>query len=220
MERDTDLLLLSGIQHFAFCPRQWALIHIEQQWAENVRTVDGSIFHERTHNEELTEKRGDVIIARGMRIQSEKLGVTGQCDVVEFHRCTGGIQLHGRDGKWQPYPIEYKKGAPKENDADALQLCAQVMCLEEMLACTIEEGCLYYGEPRRRTRVELTPELRSRAEDMLRQMHEYFRRGNTPRPKPAARCKACSLNNICLPTLARTVSVRDYLKTAMEDGGL
>jgi CRISPR-associated exonuclease Cas4 len=214
---EDNLLLLSGIQHFAFCPRQWALIHIEQQWADNVRTVDGNIFHERTHGEELTERRGDIIITRGIRVQSEKLGVTGQCDVVEFHRSPAGIALQGREGKWQPYPIEYKKGSPKENGADELQLCAQALCLEEILACTIEEGCLFYGEPRRRLRVEFTPEMRTHTKEMLRQMHEYYQRGYTPKPKPAKRCKACSLVNICLPNLSKTVSVRDYIATAMEE---
>jgi CRISPR-associated exonuclease Cas4 len=221
MEQDTDnLLLLSGIQHFAFCPRQWALIHIEQQWSENVRTVDGGIFHERAHGEALSESRGDLIVTRGMRVFSERLGMSGQCDVVEFRRHMDGITLQGRDGRWQPYPIEYKKGSPKENDADELQLCAQAVCLEEMLACTIAEGSLFYGEPRRRLRVELTPEKRARTEELLRQMHEYYRRGYTPRPKPAARCKACSLVNICLPNLTRAVPLSEYLKMAMGGGAL
>lgn len=217
MEPNDDLLLLSGIQHFAFCPRQWALIHVEQQWAENVRTVDGDIFHERTHDEEPAESRGDLLIARGMRVQSARLGISGQCDVVEFRRSPGGIALRGREGTWQPYPVEYKKGAPKENSADIVQLCAQAMCLEDMLACAIPEGSLFYGEPRRRLRVELTPELRAETEDMLRQMREYARRGYTPRPKPAPRCKACSLADLCLPRLVRAAPVRDYLKSALED---
>lgn len=134
MDADDKLLPLSGIQHFAFCPRQWAPIHIEQQWAENVRTVDGNIFHERTHSEELTEKRGDIIITTGIRVQSEKLSVTGQCDVVEFYSSPAGITLRGHKGKWRSYPIEYKKGGPKENDSDELQLCVQALCLEGMLA--------------------------------------------------------------------------------------
>lgn len=215
---DDGFILISGIQHFAFCPRQWALIHIEQQWAENVRTVDGGIFHERTHDEELTEKRGNMIVTRGLRIFSDKLGVVGQCDVVEFHRDVNGIKLNGRDGLWQPFPIEYKKGRPKEHNADELQLCVQAMCLEEMLACIISEGSLFYGEPRRRKQVELTQELRHNAKELLRQMLEYYQRGYTPRPKPAARCKACSLINICLPNLNRVTSVKEYMKTAVEDG--
>ncbi len=214
---DDSLLQLSGIQHFAFCPRQWALIHIENQWAENVHTVEGDIFHERAHGEERAEKRGDVIVLRGVRVFSEMLGVTGKCDVVEFRRSTGGVELHGREGLWQPYPVEYKKGGPKEGGADELQLCCQAMCLEEMLACRILEGSLFYGEPRRRTRVELTPELRSLTEDMLKQMRAYYVRGYTPRPKRALRCKACSLADICLPRLETAVPVKTYIKTVLEE---
>jgi len=216
MDDADELLLLSGIQHFAFCPRQWALIHIEQQWAENVRTVDGRILHERAHSGASTEKRGDVMIVRGMRVISLKLGITGQCDVVEFRRNPEGITLHGHEGKWLPSPVEYKKGRPKEIDADRLQMCAQAMCLEEMLACTIAEGSLYYGEPRRRERVEMTQELRDKTAETVRQMNEYFRRGYTPKPKPAARCRACSLSDLCLPRLVKAAPVSEYLKIAVE----
>lgn len=130
---EEDYLMLSGLQHFHFCRRQWALIHIEQQWEENVRTVDGTLMHQRAHNSQLQESRGDLLIIRGMSIFSPSLGVSGQCDVVEFHRDPSGVSLHGREGTWKPYPIEYKRGRPKENQADALQLCGQAMCLEEML---------------------------------------------------------------------------------------
>lgn len=203
-------LLLSGLQHFAFCRRQWALIHIEQQWAENERTVDGTLFHHRAHDGELFESRGDILIARGFRIVSQRLNVTGVCDVVEFHRAEGGIALAGREGRWSVYPVEYKKGAPKANDADALQLCAQAMCLEEMLACEIGEGSLFYGETRRRERVAFSPELRARVEDMLAEMRQYYDRGYTPKAKPGKGCNACSLKEICLPRMNRLPSVRDY----------
>ena len=118
-------LPLSGIQHFAFCRRQWALIHIENLWAENVRTVEGNILHERAHDEAFTELRGDILTVRGLRIASQPLELNGVCDVVEFHRDPNGIPLHGREGRWQPYPVEYKRGKPKEDDCDQLQLCAQ-----------------------------------------------------------------------------------------------
>ena len=117
---DSDLLMLSGIQHFAFCPRQWALIHIEQQWQENARTVDGSVFHQKPHYGDAQECRGDTLIIRSLKVFSEKLGVTGTCDVVEFHRSAEGISLPNHQGFWVPYPVEYKKGKPKENDADRL----------------------------------------------------------------------------------------------------
>ena len=133
---EEDYLLLSGIQHFAFCRRQWALIHIENQWAENERTVDGIIMHEKAHSGDV-ESRGDVVIMRALRVFSATLGASGECDMVEFNRNADGISLNGHDGLWQPYPVEYKRGKPKEHNADEMQLCAQAMCLEEMLCCTI-----------------------------------------------------------------------------------
>lgn len=143
---DGDFLMLSELQHFCFCHRQWALIHIEQQWSENLRTVDGQLFHRRAHDEQQTERRGDLLITRGLRVVSHRLGVSGICDVVEFHRAEPGITLFGQEGGWQPYPVEYKKGEPNAFGADELQLCGQALCLEEMLACEIPEGSLFYGE--------------------------------------------------------------------------
>ena len=138
--QEDDFLQLSGLQHFRFCRRQWALIHIEDQWAENFRTTDGAILHANAHNGDLTESRGDLLITRDMRVFSRTLGVSGACDVLEFHRGGTGIPLAGREGLWQPFPVEYKRGRPKEHDADALQLCGQAMCLEEMLCCEIPAG--------------------------------------------------------------------------------
>lgn len=135
--QEEDFLLLSGIQHFVFCRRQWALIHIEQQWQENLRTVEGGILHEKTHDYTIKEKRGDLIISRSMGIYSRTLGITGACDVVEFHKSRDGVALYGREGNYKPVPVEYKRGKPKQGNADVLQLCAQAMCLEEMLLCRI-----------------------------------------------------------------------------------
>lgn len=140
---EEDFLQLSGLQHFKFCRRQWALIYIENQWAENFRTTDGVILHENAHNGGFTESRGDLLVTRDMRIFSRTLGVSGACDVLEFRRGKTGIPLKGREGLWQPYPVEYKRGQPKENTADALQLCGQAMCLEEMLCCEIPRGALW-----------------------------------------------------------------------------
>ena len=214
---EEDFLQLSGLQHFKFCRRQWALIHIENQWAENFRTTDGAILHENAHNGGFTESRGDLLITRDMRIFSRTLGVSGACDVLEFHRGKTGIPLNGREGLWQPYPVEYKRGRPKENTADALQLCGQAMCLEEMLCCDIPQGALYYGEPRRRTEVDFTPELRQEVKTLLSEMHELYRRGYTPKVKPSKSCNACSLKELCLPKLMRNRSVSAYLRSAMED---
>ena len=189
---------------------------MEHQWAENYRTADGSILHEKAHDGGM-ESRGDLLIVRAMRIYSATLGVSGECDVVEFHRTENGISLQGREGLWQPFPVEYKRGKPKPHDADELQLCGQAMCLEEMLCCTIPAGALFYGEPRRRTAVEFTDELRQRVCSCLAEMHDYLRRGYTPKVKPQRGCSACSLKELCLPKLMKVKSVSGYLKGAMEE---
>ncbi len=210
-------LLLSGLQHFAFCRRQWALIHIEQQWVENVRTVDGAIFHRRAHDGAQFESRGDVLVTRGFRIESRRLNVTGVCDVVEFHRDAGGIEFAGREGRWSVYPVEYKKGAPKAGDADRLQLCGQAMCLEEMLACAIPEGSLFYGQTRRRERVAFTDELRQAVEGMLAEMRRYYDRGYTPLVKRTKACNACSLKEICIPQMEKLPEVSAYIRRHAEE---
>lgn len=215
--RDEDLLPLSGLQHFAFCRRQWALIHVENQWQENLRTVEGQLLHQRAHNEALRERRGDTLILRGLSVVSHSLGLSGKCDVVEFHLAPEGVPLRGEDGLWLPYPVEYKRGRPKDHQADELQLCAQAMCLEEMLCCTIAEGALFYGEPRRRTIVSFSPELRQNVRDFSAEMHHYYRRGDTPKAKPCKSCHACSLKELCLPQLIRRGNVSAYLKQAMEE---
>lgn len=212
MYAEEDYLMLSGIQHFAFCRRQWAMIHIEQQWAENYRTTAGELMHRKAHDEGSFEKRGDLLTVRGLRISSRELGLSGQCDVVEFRQEGGGIELFGYDGKWNPVPVEYKHGAPKEDNADELQLTAQAICLEEMFQTQIPEGYLYYGENRRRTHVEFTQEIREEVKRAAREMHELFRKGHTPNVKPARKCKACSLEGLCVPKLQKTVNVRAYIE--------
>ena len=214
---ERELLMLSGLQHFAYCRRQWALIHVEQQWQENLHTAEGQVFHQRAHDEKQTEVRGDTVIVRGLRVQSERLGVSGICDVVEFTRSPDGIALAGREGRYQVHPVEYKKGAPKEHQADELQLCAQAMCLEEMLLCRIDEGSLFYGEPRRRTRVTFSPELRAQAEQMLGEMHQLDERGHTPRVKRHKGCSACSLKEICLPGMDRVPAASAYLRAHAQE---
>ena len=173
---EEDFLMLSGIEHFYFCSRQWALIHIEHLWAENFWTVDGSIMHERAHDKEFVESRGDLLVTRGMQVMSREMGVTGACDVVEFHRCADGITLSGREGLWEPYPVEYKRGKPNPSSGNALQLCGQAMCLEEMLCCQIPAGALYYGELHRREKVQFTSELRQEVRTALAEMHRLYER--------------------------------------------
>lgn len=216
---DEEYLAMSGIQHFCFCRRQWALIHIEQQWLENQRTAEGRFLHERCHDSGLGEKRGDLLVLRGMRVVSRRLRLSGECDVVEFRKDPGGVALHGYAGLWLPRPVEYKRGQEKESDADRLQLCAQAMALEEMLVCDIGEGDLYYGETRRRECVSFTPELRQTAASMAEEMNGYFRRGYTPKAKPGKHCNACSLRECCLPRLYARPLTREYIRSHIEEQG-
>ena len=217
MYREEDYLMLSGLQHFMFCRRQWALIHIEQQWAENYRTADGRQMHEKAHDSSIREKRGDVITTRAMQVASAELGISGECDVVEFHRADDGITIYGSDGRYHVVPVEYKRGQPKENDCDRMQLCAQAMCLEEMLCCEIPRGFLYYGETRRRQPVEFDRVLRERTVAVLREMHELFRRKHTPKVRRTKACNACSLKDICLPVLNKDRSASAYLSETLKD---
>ena len=215
--QEEDLLPLSGLQHFAFCRRQWALIHVENQWQENLRTTEGHLLHQRAHDGTQRERRGDTLILRGLPIVSYTLGLSGQCDIVEFHLTPEGIPLRGEEGLWLPYPVEYKRGKPKEHRADELQLCAQAMCLEEMLCCEIPQAALFYGEPRRRMAVVLSQELRQTVRDFSGEMHQYAQRGYTPKAKPGKFCSACSLKDLCLPQLTRRGAVSGYLKNALEE---
>ncbi|MDO4544082.1 MAG: CRISPR-associated protein Cas4 [Clostridia bacterium] len=210
--RDEDCLQLSGLQHFLFCRRQWALIHIENRWAESYRTIDGRIVHERAHDGALIEKRGNTIITRGVSVFSRSLGISGKCDVLEFHRSEEGVPIAGWEGRWLPFPVEYKRGEPKSLICDEAQLCGQAMCLEEMLCCEIKSGALFYGQPRRRTTVEFTSELRSEVKKALLEMHRLYANGHTPKVKPTKACNACSLKEQCLPTLMKPVSVKQYLE--------
>ncbi len=218
---DDDLLLLSGIQHFAYCERQWALIHIEKQWLENVKTVEGQHLHERVHNPDLIEKRGDLLTARSLPIVSWRLGLYGMMDLAEFHQVKSdqdGIKLSNREGFWLPKPVEYKRGKPKPDDRDQVQLCAQAICLEEMLQVRIDEGDLYYGENRRRTPVAFDLALRNRVEELSWRMHQVFESGVTPSAEKGHRCSLCSLKDICMPTLTRkSRSVKSYIEKEIAD---
>lgn len=216
---EEDFLALSGIQHFAFCRRQWALIHIEQQWNDNLRTVEGEILHERAHDEFFTEKRGGVIVSRGMPVFSQSLGVRGVCDIVELHADKDGVPVFGRDGLYLPVPVEYKRGKPKEGDEDALQLAAQAICMEEMFVCRVPEGSLYYGETKHRTKINIDTGLRTRVSEMFREMHELYHRRYTPKVKTGKQCRACSLADLCLPKLCKSKSARRYIHGRIEEDG-
>ncbi len=217
MYAEEDYIMLSGIQHFAFCRRQWALIHIEQQWEENYKTTAGELMHKKAHEEGSFEKRGDLLVTRGLRIASHELGFSGQCDVVEFHQDKNGITVFGYDGKWSLVPVEYKHGRPKEHNADELQICAQAICLEEMFQTSIDEGFLYYGENRRRSKVIFGADLRNEVKNISNEMHELFHKGYTPKVKPSKQCKACSLENLCVPKLQKIVKVSTYIEQSIHD---
>lgn len=212
MYEEEEFLNLSGIQHFVFCRRQWALIHIEQQWKENVRTVEGQLLHERVHDGFSVSSKKGWIISRGMPVFSRALGVNGVCDVVEFRPSAQGISLAGHVGQYCPSPVEYKRGKPKEDEADVMQLAAQALCLEEMLLCEVHEAAIYYGETRRRLPVMMTEELRESVRKLFAEMHGYYARQYTPKVKPSPKCKSCSLVDLCLPQMEKRSSVEAYLK--------
>lgn len=225
MYSDDDLLMLSGIQHFAFCERQWALIHIEQQWAENMRTVEGNHMHERVDDPFASEVRGNVITLRSVSLVSYRLGLYGVADVVEFIRSEKGeaIEMEGYPGKWQPIPVEYKRGKPKPDERDEVQLCAQAICLEEMykemsdFKLEISKGYLFYGETRHRQEVIFDQGLRNKVESYAQRMHELFETGATPLAIYKTHCKACSLIEICNPkAFSSPRKVNDYLKNVLE----
>ena len=215
--KEEDFLQISELQHFQFCRRQWALIHLEQQWAENLRTVEGELLHQRAHDASQRERRGELLMTRDMRVFSATLGLSGSCDVVEFKRCENGVPLSGMEGKYQPYPVEYKRGSPRTDHANHLQLCAQAMCLEEMLCCDIPEGALYYGEIRRREKVLFSEELRREVKNAAEEMRQLYQRGYTPKVRPSKSCNACSLKELCLPKLMKKKSVRNYLREHLEE---
>lgn len=208
--------MISGIQHFLFCRRQWALIHVECLWEENRLTAEGNVLHKRAHNDQLTEKRPGLIITRSMQVSSPNLGMTGQCDIVEFQQSEEGAVIHGHRGRWLICPIEYKHGKDKYDASDMLQLCCQAMCLEEMTACPIPYGYLYYHQIRRRRKIDFTEELREQVRRTAEEMHAYFQRGYTPKVKPNQRCRSCSLKDLCLPRLCRNISVETYYDSFME----
>lgn len=195
---DYDLLMLSGLQHIAYCERQWALIHVERQWQENYHTAQGELFHERAHLAGYSSA-GATRTLRAVKIVSHYLGLTGEADVVEFTEDPKGSFMIGSTA-YLLRPVEYKVGTPKVEDWDRLQVCAQAMCLEEMHQCHIDEGALFYGKTRRREVVTLDSELRERVKKYSSRMHELFEKKITPKAKKSSRCKRCSLEDVCLPS--------------------
>lgn len=194
---DDDLIPLSALQHYLYCPRQCALIHVERLWAENQHTAEGRVLHERTDLPRSERRRG-VRSVSAMPLSEPRLGIAGVADMVEFHADEGGER---------PYPVEYKRGRPKAHRADEVQLCAQAMCLEAMLGKRIDEGALYYGKTRRRVVVAFDELLRALTTQVIASTRELFESGRTPTASyEARRCDQCSLIHLCQPRLLGTRS--------------
>ena len=219
---EADLLPLSGLQHLIFCERQCALIHLERAWRENLLTAEGRVFHERA-DAGGGEARGNLRIARGLPLRSLRLGLSGRADVVEFHHVTSrkhAVSLPGLSGHWRPFPVEYKRGKPKWIDCDRVQLCAQALCIEEMLKVPVPIGALFYGRVRRREEVHFDPGLRQMTEDASRRFHALIDRQETPLVYRAPKCRSCSLLDLCLPPSKRhRRSVSRYLGAAVTEPG-
>jgi len=241
MFTEDELLPLSALSHLIFCERRAALIHIEGVWEDNRFTVQGEQFHQRVHDAD-DESRGNVRIVRGLLLRSLTLGLSGKTDVVEFHRAdpppqddaldwlddlpaaeptpgppeaTTPVALPGAEGLWRPFPIEYKRGKPKPDRCDEVQICAQAMCLEEMLGGHVEAGALFYGQTRRRQDVAFDDALRNATTDAARRLHEIIDAGKTPPPVYEKKCRSCSLVDVCMPKASAGRSATQYLEDAL-----
>jgi len=213
---EDDFVLISGLQHLVFCERQWGLIHLEGIWEENRLTAEGRLLHKQA-DEERIEIFGDSVISRGLYIRSLRFGLYGKSDVVEFHRVRkpdaegSECRIPGFDGLWRPLPVEYKRGRPKPDVCDEIQLCAQAFCLEEMLNVKIHVGAIFYGKPRRRFNVQFDACLREETESAIGKLHQLTQAGITPGPVNDSRCLRCSLKDICLPKATSGKSVGRYV---------
>ncbi|MDR3110266.1 MAG: CRISPR-associated protein Cas4 [Planctomycetaceae bacterium] len=207
MYSENQFVAISGLSHLAFCERQCALIHLEQLWTENIFTAEGRLMHEKVHSSE-SETRGDIRTVRGLPLHSKRLGLVGVADVVEFHRDENAtLQLPKQKGAWFVYPVEYKHGKRKKGNCDTVQLCAQALCLEEMLNTEISEGALFYGKTKSRTVIAFDKRLRTETELLALRFHKLMEGGETPPPKTGAHCQSCSLVEDCMPQLSGKASL-------------
>lgn len=221
---EDELLPVSALHHLAFCERRWGLIHLERIWEDNVLTVEGNQLHKRAHVAE-AEVRAGVRISRALPLRSLRLGLYGVADVVEFHPVEeggagpdAGTRLEGVAGLWRPYPVEYKRGRPNPTRCDEVQVCAQALCLEEMLGIAVPEGAIFFGRPRRRMALEFDEDLRARTEALARRLHELSKAGRTPAPVYEKRCRNCSLLEVCMPrVIEKSKVVERYLARALDD---
>ncbi|MGD0338615.1 MAG: CRISPR-associated protein Cas4 [Bacteroidota bacterium] len=202
MFSEDEFIQISGLQHYVYCPRQWALIHIEDVWTDNVFTVRGEILHEKVDTDTY-ETRGTKKTVRGLRIHSTRLGIVGRADVIEFKDT--------KNGQEEIMPVEFKSGEPKEDISDKVQLCAQALCLEEMMNVTIRHGAFFYGRIRRRFQVELESELRKQTEEIISKIHEMATTRRTPPAEYSAKCRNCSLESICVPKAMNESKLKKYI---------
>lgn len=230
MLSEEELLPISALQHFVFCERQCALIHVERVWRDNALTLEGAHLHARVDERgPRRETRGDVIIVRGLPLRSLHLGLAGRADVVEFHRYAGdstsvqradglsvAVTLARARGLWVPLPIDYKRGKPKADLSDEIQICAQALCLEEMLGASVPRAALFYGRLQHRHDVVIDGGLRSATETAAGRLHELIRGGVTPRAVKQPKCRRCSLLESCRPeAMSRGRSARRYLAESL-----
>lgn len=207
---EDDLLPLSGLQHLLFCERQCALIHIEQAWVENLFTAEGRIMHERVHEAD-SESRRNIRVEYSMPLRSLRLGLIAKADVVEFHR-----NQDKTGDKWRPFPVEYKRGRPKKDNVDKVQLCAQGLCLEEMLGVDVPSGALFYGKTRHRQDVDFDANLRSETEETAKRFHALVESSKTPKPVYGKKCANCSMKHLCLPkTVEKSEPIDSYLRNML-----
>lgn len=219
MYEEDEMLMLSGIQHFAFCPRQWGLIHLEQQWSDNRLTMEGSIMHEHVDDPFYRQSVRGKIVLRRVSIASKKLGLYGLTDIIEMTPTEGGencVRLPGREGWWSPCVVEYKHGEPKFDDCDSVQIAAQTMCLEEQYGIRIPIGQLYYGKTRQRESVLIDDGLRQETKAMAEAMHRVFEEGVVPKSDRRPQCRSCSMVDLCMPEREGSKrSAKKYLKNSL-----
>lgn len=225
---EDELLPISALQHLVFCERRAALVHIERLWGDNLFTAEGALIHDRPDSG-VSESRVDVRVSRGLLIRSLALGLSGKADVVEFIQVPvttdagrvgppqrTGITLAGVHGYWRPFPVEYKRGALRHERGYEVQLCAQALCLEEMLCTSVPAGALYFAQPRRRLEVLFDDPLRTETGQAAARLREVFERRRTPPPRYGPKCHKCSMVDWCMPkAVANHRSVGRYLARAI-----
>ncbi|HET54292.1 MAG TPA: CRISPR-associated protein Cas4 [Ignavibacteria bacterium] len=202
MFTEDDFIMISALQHYVYCPRQCGLIHVDDVWQENLFTTRGNILHEKVDTDTY-ETRGAIKTVRGLRIHSYNYGIVGRCDVVEFREEKSGKVI---------LPVEFKSGEPKEDISDKVQLCAQVLCLEEMLNTKITQGAFFYGKIRRRNTVEIDHELRTKTESIINSVREIVSSKKVPLAEYAAKCRNCSLQSVCQPKAMNSRKLKNYIK--------